>query len=221
MDKQLFIAPSTDPAHTYDELKVYVKEIAPYADFLHCDVMDGVFVARKTIDYNIIKKISTITTIPLDVHLMIKNPEKYIKKYKTAGAVNITVHYECFKNKTKLIRCLKNITKLGIMCGISIKPTTQVSEIRDLLSFIDIILVMSVEPGKSGQSFIEDSLLKIKELDRIKNDYNAKFLIEVDGGINSENAKNIIDAGADILVSGSYVFNSENKPEAISLLKTK
>ena len=219
MDKKVFIAPSTDPCKSVEDLIIYAKEISPYADFLHVDVMDGKFVERKTIDYNVALQVYCKTSIPFDVHLMIADPIRYIKEYRKAGAVNITVHFEAFKNKKSALACLKAIKKLGIMCGISIKPMTSVSEIRDILSFVDVVLVMSVEPGKSGQTFIENTLQKIGELNKIRNEYNAKYLIEVDGGINADNHEKIINAGADILVSGSFLYKAQNKEQAINDLR--
>ena len=142
-----------------------------------------------------------------------------IRLYKKAGANILTVHFEAFKCKLKLKAALKKIRKLKMLSGLSIKPQTEVSEIENLLPLCDLVLVMSVEPGKSGQKFLESAIKKIEQLNLIREQKNLNFKIEVDGGINAEIAKKIASKGADIIVSGSYIFNAENKKEAINSLK--
>lgn len=218
MDK-LLVAPSTDPVKSIVGIIKYAKQIEDFADFLHCDVMDGAFVKSKTYSYVALKNIKSNTLLPLDVHLMIEKPSKYIDKFIKAGANVLTVHYEAYKNKKKLIKDLKYIHSKGILSGLSIKPHTEVTEILELLAYCDLVLVMSVEPGKSGQKFMEITYGKVSALKRIKEDNNAHFKIEVDGGVNPQIAQKLKQLGADVVVSGNYVFQSENTEQAIKLLK--
>ena len=218
MDR-ILIAPSTDPTKSEDDLLSYVREIQDYADFLHCDVMDGVFVPRKTISYETILLLKRNCLLPLDVHLMVQNPLDEIEKYAKSGANIITIHYESFSCKTEIEKAVREIKKMGCLAGISIKPNTQIKEISSLLPTIDLVLVMSVEPGKSGQSFIPETLSKVFELSEAKNEYGYNFLIEVDGGVNKANSLQLINNGANVLVSGSYVYSSADKNEAIESLR--
>lgn len=220
MDK-VKVSVSTDPVKNIKDLINYAKEVAEVADYLHCDIMDGVFVPQKTIFYSEVKEINSSVTTPLDVHLMINKPGKWIKQFVKSGANILTIHFECYKSKNKLISDLKNIRKLGALSGISIKPNTKVDEIMPFLSYCDLVLVMSVEPGKSGQIFIEDTLKKIEQLNYIKQTYNLNTMIEVDGGINETNAQKNISAGANILVSGSFIYSSTNRKQSILKLKGK
>ncbi len=225
--KKVYVSVSTDPIvakNLSDEIIKYAKQAQDFgADFLHCDVMDGKFVSSKTYNHNVLEQIESNTLIPLDVHLMIDQPWKEIENYKKAGANFLTVHYESFlkngKLKTNLLtKTLKQIKKEKMLCGISINPQTTVDKIKNFLHLCDLVLVMSVEPGKSGQKFIEDTYEKVKELESYKKD-GLNFKIEVDGGIIPEISKKLIDLGAEIIVSGSYIYNSENKNQAIKLLK--
>lgn len=221
--KKQYVAVSTDPVKSENQCESvlgYAREVLNAgADFLHCDVMDGKFVPQKTIDERVVEFVNSNCLIPLDVHLMTVNPQRTILKYKRAGANILTVHYEAFKCKLKLKSALKKIRKLKMLSGLSIKPQTEVSEIENLLPLCDVILVMSVEPGKSGQKFLESAIKKIEQLNLIRKQKNLNFKIEVDGGINAEIAKKIASKGADIIVNGSYIFNAENKKEAINSLK--
>ncbi len=221
--KNQYVSVSTDPVKGENQCESvlnYAKEVmSAGADFLHCDVMDGKFVPQKTIDERVVEFVNSNCLIPLDVHLMTANPQRTILKYKKAGANILTVHYEAFKCKLKLKVALKKIRKLKMLSGLSIKPQTEVSEIENLLPLCDLVLVMSVEPGKSGQKFLENAIKKIEQLNLIRKQKNLNFKIEVDGGINAEIAKKIASKGADIIVSGSYIFNAENKKEAINSLK--
>lgn len=216
---EVMIAPSTDPVKDIDSLIIYVKSIQDYVDLLHCDVMDGEFVERKTISYDTVNYLKENCLLPLDVHLMVSHPEKLVHKFAESGANIITIHAESFEKEKDLIDCIKSIRSFGCLVGISIKPNTPCSVIFNIIHCIDVVLVMSVEPGKSGQSFNRLALDKIQELANYRAKNNLNFKIEVDGGINNTNSKSIIDCGADILVSGSYIFNALNKIEAINLLK--
>ncbi len=219
MDK-LLVAPSTDPiVKGIEDMINYADEIKNVADFLHCDIMDGQFVEKTTFDYVALKLLKERTLLPLDVHLMVKEPSRVIQKYIDAGANVITIHYEAYKDKKKLENDLKKIRKSNALCGLSIKPKTSVYEILQFLSYVDIVLLMSVEPGKSGQKFFNETYSKLIELDKIREDYSSHFKIEVDGGVNPTISKKLKRLGADIVVSGSYVYNSQNREEAILSLK--
>ena len=215
----LKIAPSTDPVPNEEELLSYVKKLNNIADFVHCDVMSKNFVGHDTIDYKIVKKIYLKTLLPLDVHLMVNEPLHLVEKYIDAGAQIVTVHYEAFKNKKNLDKCLKLISKKGAIAGLALNPDTDVAEIMPYLANADLVLVMSVFPGYSGQRFKESTYTKIKKLKQIRDDYGARFKIEVDGGIVPEISKRLKTLGADIVVSGNYVFNSEDRAKAIDELK--
>ena len=219
MDKKVYISVSTDPVKEYQGVVDYAKELQDKADFLHCDIMDGKFVEKITYNSQLVKNINQNSLIALDVHLMCEEPLSQIDDYLVAGANIITVHYEAFKDKRQLAEAIKKIKKGGALAGISLKPNTKLKELRVYLYNIDVVLVMSVNPGKSGQTFMPEILETIKELDRIRKENSFSFKIEVDGGVNDSNAKTIIEAGADILVSGSFVYNSADKAKAIKFLK--
>lgn len=182
-----------------------VKELdKTNADAIHIDIMDGKFVDNKTWTTSEIIKLTKYSNLPLDVHLMVNNPSKYIEDYAMLNTNNITFHYEAVKDVNKVINEIKDY---GLKVGIAVNPDTDVKNIYDYLSNIDIVLIMSVYPGKSGQVFINETLNKIKELkDYIVNN-NLKTLISIDGGINDETGKLCKEAGADILVSASYIHN--------------
>jgi ribulose-phosphate 3-epimerase len=208
------IAPSILSAN-FAEMGNAVKEItACGADYIHVDVMDGVFVPNLTFGFKMIEDIKPLTNIPLDVHLMITEPERYIEKFYKAGADIITIHYEAVK--TDVISVLKQIRSYGIKSAISIKPDTPVEEIIPYLDIIDMVLVMLVEPGWGGQQMIEECLEKVT----IIREANTDIDIEVDGGINLENAKKVKDAGANIIVAGTAVFKASNKQDTIIKLKS-
>lgn len=219
MKKQVYVSVSTDPIEEYQLICEYAKEMQANADFLHCDIMDGKFVPKKTYDAQLVHNINQNSLIMLDVHLMCDEPLKLIDDYLKAGANIITIHYEAFKNKNDLILALNKIKQGKALAGLSIKPETPVSEVKVYIHDFDLILVMSVEPGASGQKFMPESLEKIKELDRIRESNDYHYKIEVDGGVNANNAKEIVSAGADILVSGSFVYKSHNRKLAIEELK--
>lgn len=187
------------------------------ADWFHIDVMDGVFVPNISFGQPIIKHIKQLAKKPLDVHLMIVEPDKFFEDYKNCGADIITVHYEAC---THLHRSLSRIKQLGMKAGVVLNPHTPVSALEDIIEMCDLVLLMSVNPGFGGQSFIENTYNKIKTLKQLIERKNPNCLIEIDGGVNTKNHKKLIEAGADVLVAGSAVFASENPIETIRELKT-
>lgn len=185
------------------------------ADWIHVDVMDGHFVPNITIGIPVVKSIKKVTTLPLDVHLMIENPEKYIEGFANAGADILTFHYEAVK-KENIKLLIPKIKNLGVKAGLSIKPKTQPEEILEFLPDLDLVLVMTVEPGFGGQKFMADCAEKIKV---IKQHATQNLFIQVDGGINAETGEICTKYGANSLVAGSYIYKAENIKEAISSLK--
>ena len=185
------------------------------ADWIHVDVMDGHFVPNITIGIPVVKSIKKVTTLPLDVHLMIENPEKYIEGFTNAGADILTFHYEAVK-KENIKPLITKIKNFGLKAGLSIKPKTQPEEILEFLPDLDLVLVMTVEPGFGGQKFMADCAEKIKI---IKKHATQNLFIQVDGGINAETGEICTKYGANSLVAGSYIYKAENIKEAISSLK--
>lgn len=184
------------------------------ADMLHCDVMDGVFVPNLTFGMKMVSDVKPLVNIPLDVHLMIINPEKYIEKFVISGADIVTIHLEATEN---VENTLKNIRSLGAKAGLCIKPNTPVEKIQKYIEYVDLILVMSVEPGFGGQKFMNEALDKIAKAKQIIG--NRNIILEVDGGINTENAAACIAAGANCLVAGNAIFAAKDKIGTIKKLK--
>ena len=187
-----------------------------HADIIHCDIMDGNFVPNISFGPMIISTVNKITKLPLDVHLMIKNPDKFISAFIEAGADFITVHQEEVVHLDKVLNLIK---ELGAKAGIAINPSTPIESILPILHLADLVLVMSVNPGFGGQSFIDYTLDKVKKLAKIKNENKYKYFIEVDGGINAKNIKLVKEAGCDILVAGSAVFQNEDITATTTILK--
>ncbi|MFV0420168.1 MAG: ribulose-phosphate 3-epimerase [Dysgonomonas sp.] len=187
------------------------------ADWFHCDVMDGTFVPNISFGFPIIKQISKLAKKPLDVHLMIVNPDKYIAQVKDAGAYMMNVHYEAC---THLHRVVGAIHDAGMKAGVTLNPHTPVSLLDDILPDLDMVLLMSVNPGFGGQKFIEHSLAKVSRLKEMILKKNLQTLIEVDGGVNLQTGKLLVDAGADVLVAGNAVFADANPTEMIHKLKS-
>lgn len=211
----MIVAPSILSAD-FNKLLEEVKT-CENAEFLHVDIMDGHFVPNISFGPTVYKNLKKNVNNVIDVHLMISDPMKYLDDHVRAGADIFTFHYEAVSNVSEMINEIK---KRNIKAGISIKPKTDVSVLYPYLKDLDLVLVMSVEPGFGGQSFMENSLPKLETLAKLKKENNYNYLIEVDGGINTETAKLVAKAGCEVVVAGTYVFKAKNRKEVIDYLKS-
>lgn len=217
MERSIKIAPSVlsaDFAKMGEEIKSVEKA---GADIIHLDVMDGVFVPNITFGIKMVADVRKITSLPLDCHLMIVHPEKYVKDFAKAGADYITVHYEACGESLK--DTLLQIRENNVKCGLVINPDTPVEKIENLIPLCDMVLVMSVFPGFGGQKFIADVLDKCRAIRKIIDENNLDCLLEIDGGINADTAKSAREAGCDVLVAGSAVFGASDRVAAISAVR--
>jgi len=210
------IAPSilaADFGKIYEEVEMLNNS---EADWVHVDVMDGAFVPNISFGFPVIKAIKKVSKIPLDVHLMIEKPERYLKEFKDAGADVLTVHAEAC---THLHRTIQQIKELGMKAGVALNPHTHISTIEDVIEDLDLVCLMSVNPGFGGQKFIYQTLPKVRKLKEMIVSRNTKTLIEIDGGVGLQNAEELLKAGADVLVAGSAVFKADDPVSTISKLK--
>lgn len=189
---------------------------ASSADWFHIDVMDGVFVPNISFGFPVISAIKKHATKPLDVHIMIANPDQYIEDFKNVGTDILTVHYEAC---THLHRTIQAIKAAGMKAGVALNPHTPVDLLKDIIADLDLVLIMSVNPGFGGQKFIKNAILKVEQAKNLIHRYGSRALVEVDGGVNMETGKELVEAGADVLVAGSFVFNSPNPTQTIAALK--
>ena len=209
------VAPSILSAD-FSKLGADVQEICEFgADYIHVDVMDGAFVPNISFGAGVMKSLNNVATIPYDVHLMIEDPDRYIEDFVTPNTEFITVHQEACRH---LDRTIQHIHSTGVKAGVALNPATPIVMVEDVLDKVDMILIMSVNPGFGGQKFIPRALDKIRRLDEIRKANGYDFVIEVDGGVNLQNCEELKSVGTDIQVAGSAVFKAENRKEAIAVL---
>ena len=213
---QTLISPSLLAAD-FTNLKADIEMVNnSQADWFHLDIMDGVFVPNISYGLPVVEQINKIAEKPLDVHLMIIDPDRYVAAFRKAGADILTVHYEAC---THLHRTIQNIHSQGMKAGVSLNPHTPVSVLEEIITDIDLVLLMSVNPGFGGQSFIENTYAKVEKLAELIKEKNASVVIEIDGGVNLETGKKLVEAGANALVAGSFVFGANDPNQTISDLK--
>ncbi len=209
------VAPSILSAD-FSKLGADVQEICEFgADYIHVDVMDGAFVPNISFGAGVMKSLNNVATIPYDVHLMIEDPDRYIEDFVTPNTEFITVHQEACRH---LDRTIQHIHSTGVKAGVALNPATPIVMVEDVLDKVDMILIMSVNPGFGGQKFIPRALDKIRRLDEIRKANGYDFVIEVDGGVNLQNCEELKSVGTDILVAGSAVFKAESRKKAIAVL---
>lgn len=210
------VAPSLLSAN-FGDLKADMEMInRSSCDWLHIDIMDGVFVPNISFGFPVLKHVARLCRKPLDVHLMIVQPEKFLNEVKALGARSMNVHFEAC---THLHRVVQQIKEAGMKAGVTLNPATPIAMLADIIDEVDIVMLMSVNPGFGGQQFIPHTVEKVRELRRMIDGRGAKALIEVDGGVNRQTGKMLVDAGVDVLVAGSAVFHAPDPEEEIRILK--
>ena len=210
------VSPSLLAANFLDLRKDIEMLNSSEADWLHLDIMDGMFVPNISFGFPVIEAVAKLCKKPLDVHYMIEKPERYIAKTASIGAMMMNVHYEAC---THLHRTIQEIHNAGMKAGVTLNPSSPVCLLEDIIEDVDMVLLMSVNPGFGGQKFIENTIRKVKSLRKLIKESNSKALIEVDGGVQGETAPRLVEAGVDVLVSGSYVFKSNDPYKTIHDLK--
>lgn len=216
MMKEILVSPSLLAADFLNIGKEVEMINNSPADWLHLDVMDGVFVPNISFGFSVLNAVAKVSKKPLDVHFMIQRPEKFIQRTAQLGAMMMNIHYEAC---THLHRTVYDIHQAGMKAGVTLNPTTPVCALEDIIKEVDMVLLMGVNPGFGGQPFIENTIDKVKRLRELIDTSGSKALIEVDGGVQAETAPRLVQAGVDILVSGSYIFKSPNPADTIRQLK--
>lgn len=214
------ISASTNPPKEINLLDYVLQVQNSGVDYVHCDVMDGQFVKTECMPISKIKEVSFGCLLPVDVHLMVANPMWYIKQILPLKVNYITVHYESFKTPEELQEAIHLIRSKGVLVGLSIKPNTSLTKIMPLLNQIDMLMIMSVEPGKSGQEFLPSTIEKFKTASDYRKQHNLNFKLQADGGVNEHNLPSLIQAGVDVVALGSALYNSQNKQMYVNKLKS-
>lgn len=213
------ISVSTNPPRRQDLLNYIQSTKDLDVDFVHCDVMDGKFVPSVTFDHKMLKPLSKASFLPLDVHLMVEKPWKVFKKYITSGTVILTVHFEAFQNKKQLSKTLLAIKKRGVFAGLAFNPSTPVKDVLPLVCYADVLLVMSVQPGKSGQMFDESTFDRLDEINAFLQEDGLDVFVEVDGGVNDTVAPTLATKNVQMVVLGNHLFSSKSRKDAVEAIK--